>query len=270
MGNAATRYALLPWPRGDWRSPRYDSAGMSSEISLAIQLANAAGIHVALVSGTLSGLFCDGIVAHITGPEDAARLLRKLAAGEALEGESDERKTILCCADSRHDACCARYGFATWKALVAEADPEKFHILQTTHLGGCRFAASIIVLPERARYGKLEPHQVAEFLKCLEDGIPFLPGYRGNPALAEIDQVLEHAASSWAAAHNMSAPTQFVPGELKHADERHFTAVISGKTLQITLNRIRFPLNGNCRSIGGTPPHGEVLRWVASSVELCA
>lgn len=269
MGNAAARYALLPWPRGDWRSPRYDSAGMSSELSLAIQLANAAGIHVALVAGTLSGLFCDGIVAHITGLEDAARLLRKLAAGEALEGEPDDRKTILCCADSRHDACCARYGFATWKALVAEADPEKFRILQTTHLGGCRFAASIIVLPERARYGRIEPHQAEAFLQSLEDNIPFLPGYRGNPAVDEIGQVLEHAVATWASAHNISAPAQFFPGAITSADESRFTAAISGKTLQITLSRMVFPLNGNCKSIGGTPPHGEVFRWVATSIEPC-
>lgn len=273
MGNAAKRYALLPWPRGDWRSPREDSVGMPSVLSYAIGVANAEGIHVSLVSEPAGeqrrALTCDGISIPFSEPEEAAQLLMRLARGEMPDGERDDRITILCCADSKHDACCARHGFATWKALVAAADPQKFRILQTTHLGGCRFAASIVVLPGRHRYGRIEPQQAAEFLRCLEAGVPFLPGHRGNPALSEVDQVLEHAAAVWAAEKGVEGQARFTLSPL-HAcmgREMYFDAEIAGRRLNICLQRTSFPLNGNCRSIVATPPQREVQRWVAVSVK---
>ncbi|MGR6432659.1 sucrase ferredoxin [Rhizobium sp. PAMB 3174] len=155
---------------------------------------NLAGIHVALVDGDDIALSANGSIIRAVGSADIAKQLMCLAAGEELSGERDDRITILCCTDSKHDPCCARYGFSTWKALPAHANPAVFRVLQSTHIGGCRFAASILVLPIRARYGRLKPREVPDFLACLQRDELYLPAYRGNPELDAISQVAECAA----------------------------------------------------------------------------
>ncbi|WP_421566492.1 sucrase ferredoxin [Ochrobactrum sp. EDr1-4] len=89
--------------------------------------------------------------------------LNILATGGDLSGERDERITILRCTDGKQDPCCARYGFATCKTLRDHADAQAFRVLQSTHIGGCRFAASLLVFPHRARYGRLEAKDMPNF-----------------------------------------------------------------------------------------------------------
>lgn len=267
-GVAAKRYALLHWPRRHWRVPRTTSAEMSETLSDAIVKANEAGVHVALVDGDDIALSVDGKVLPVASQELAAELLLHIASGGTLDGEADTRITILCCTDSKQDPCCAKYGFSTWKALKEEADPGKFRILQSAHLGGCRFAATLIVLPARHRYGRLEPQAVPAFLRCLSKGIPFLPAYRGNPTLDEARQVAEHAALTYVGDNGATEVAIEESMEFSNDPENdaEFIAVVSSRRLHIRLARHPFEVNTRCDTIK-TRSGRAVDRWQVVTVE---
>src|SRR5690606_40962242 len=59
----------------------------------------------------------ENIRADFTDEADLITAIHDYIAGRVFSGTPDERTTILCCTDSRRDACCARYGFSTYKAL---------------------------------------------------------------------------------------------------------------------------------------------------------
>ena len=58
------------------------------------------------------------------------------------------------CTNGRHDACCAEFGRPVAMALD-ESHPEQ--TWEVSHVGGDRFAANMVVLPEGLYYGRLDP-----------------------------------------------------------------------------------------------------------------
>ncbi len=251
-GEAAARYALLHWPRAKWRVPRHLSSGLPESLSSAMVAANAAGINVTLVDGDDIALSCGAEVLPHASPEEATAALLRLAGGGKLGGRRDERITVLCCTDGKQDPCCARFGNATWKALRDAADPAVFRILQSTHIGGCRFAASLLVLPDRARYGRLLPEQVTPFLQALENGRTYLPCYRGNPLLDPAAQVAEHAALVHASETGQPATVAL---KLLAASEMDatFIASLPAARLRIQLAQSTYPVNTRCQTLKEGP-----------------
>ncbi|WP_226341175.1 sucrase ferredoxin [Gemmobacter serpentinus] len=268
MGQAAARYILLRWPRGAWRVPRAQSRDMPPALSDAIRTATAHGAHVALVEGDDIALSAGGRIRSACSAQEAARLLPGLALGAELDGQPDPRQIILCCTDGRQDPCCARYGHATFRALRAAADPTRFRILQSTHLGGCRFAASLVHLPSRHRYGHLTPEQVPEFLAALGADQPYLPAWRGNPELSAPAQVAEHAALTWAARQGQIASQvafEQAPAPPDGATRTEAIVTIAGTRLQIMLELVDLAVNTRCITLRDPQP-ARVRRWRAAAL----
>ena len=142
LGDAPQRILMLAWPRGKWRTPRWESVDMSPDLTQTLHEAAQAGLHVALVDkveaeGSLPTLHAlpENIFADFSDESSLIEAIRNYVAGSVFAGAMDSRSTILCCTDSRRDACCARHGFSTYKALAAIADPRRFNIVQATHIG---------------------------------------------------------------------------------------------------------------------------------------
>ncbi|GLQ56782.1 sucrase ferredoxin [Devosia nitrariae] len=270
-GNLAERVLLLAWPRGKWRVPRFESVGMDEPLREAVRLAMKAGIHVALVdrvgeSDALPSLQADGIAADFPDQQALAQAISHFTAGEMFEGRADPRTVVLCCTDSRRDACCARYGFATFKTLKAAADPGRFNLLQATHVGGCRFAASLVVLPQRQRYGRVAPEEADEFLATLARGDIYLPAYRGRPGLPQTAQVAEHAAMAWAQAHGLpqasvSLPDIAWPDDEAAGAEFAVTVTAAGTPLSMRLGAEAIPVHGRCDALAAGKEPEITARW---------
>ncbi|GLQ10490.1 hypothetical protein GCM10007913_24220 [Devosia yakushimensis] len=272
-GNMAERFIFVRWPRGKWRVPRFESADMGPALSRAIQGAMKQGIHVALVdrvgeTDTLPMLQANGMVADFDGEDELAAAIERVTAGEPLAGRPDPRPILLCCTDSRRDACCARFGFATYKALVAAADPAEIQILQATHVGGCRFAASLVLLPVQRRYARLTPEQVPEFLATIRRGDIYLPAYRGQAGLPEAAQVAQHAAMVWSASHSAGAAVQMEAVEWPEpADGLDFVAPlrIGGQRYDVHMRTEIIPVSGRCTALSEEEPE-LTPRWRALEV----
>jgi len=275
-GNVAQRTLLVAWPRGKWRVPRFESVDMTPVLTEAIRLAMKTGMHVALVdrvgeTGTLPQLHADGIAADYDSEAEMAAAIIRFTAGEPLVGRADPRKVILCCTDSRRDACCARFGFATYKALIAAADPTLFHIVQATHVGGCRFAASMVLLPLRQRYGRVPPEQAVQFLDTLAAGQIYLPAYRGRAGLPETAQVAEHAAMVWADANGLGQdavrmPDVDWPSAVADGDELSVTITAGDAPLHIHLRAETIAVHGRCEALVEGEDADLTPRWRLASI----
>ena len=275
-GDTPERALLLAWPRGKWRVPRWQSADMSPELSAAIHDAAMSGLYIGLIDKveapeSLPTLHAQPENVYASFDDEAALIaaIRNYVDGILFAGTRDTRRTIICCTDSRRDACCARYGFSTYKALVAAADPALFNIVQCTHIGGCRFAASLVVMPQRQRYGRMTAEQAPAFLSALARDELYLPAYKGRTDRHEAEQVAELAALAWASERGQVLKSVAITGAIPEAPIEgaalNLTAHLPQAALAISLTARSFYMQGNCQIVADNEGEDK-LRWCLASV----
>jgi hypothetical protein len=106
-------------------------------------------------------------------------------------GTRSENIVIAVCAHGRHDQCCATRGRAV-AAVLREHDPDA--VWECSHIGGDRFAATMLLLPHGINYGWVDTvgaqHMVSEY----RAGRVVLPGLRGRSAFPFLEQAAQEAA----------------------------------------------------------------------------
>ncbi|WP_329137363.1 sucrase ferredoxin [Streptomyces sp. NBC_01476] len=96
----------------------------------------------------------------------------------------------LVCTNGKRDRCCAVYG----RPLAAElAASGGYDIWETTHLGGHRFAPTMLVLPYGYSYGRVDGHHAKAILEAAHSGQVVLDGCRGRSAWEAPGQAAELA-----------------------------------------------------------------------------
>ena len=111
---------------------------------------------------------------------------------DGAPGSPDLEPLFLVCAHSRHDTCCALRGRPVAAAL-AQLRPGR--VWETSHLGGDRFAANVLVLPAGQLYGRVLPFAAAEFVAAAESGEvvgALLRGRIGQPPAAQAALAFAH------------------------------------------------------------------------------
>lgn len=121
---------------------------------------------------------------------DALSMIAALRRGEAIEGASEPTEPlVLVCTNGRRDVCCSVHGVPVLRALELEPGLQAWH---TTHLGGHRFAATLLVLPQGLCYGRVTPHEVPALAEELRQGrVGRLDRLRGRTALTRAEQAAE-------------------------------------------------------------------------------
>jgi hypothetical protein len=106
-------------------------------------------------------------------------------------GTRSDTIVVAVCAHGRHDQCCATRG-RTVAAILQRDDPEA--VWECSHIGGDRFAATMLLLPHGINYGwadTLDPrHMVSEY----RAGRVVLAGLRGRSAFGFLEQAAQDAA----------------------------------------------------------------------------
>ena len=82
-------------------------------------------------------------------------------------GGADPDPIYLVCSHGRHDPCCGQRGRPVVAALAATR-PDR--VWQASHLGGCRFAPTVLVLPLGVMYGRVPPSSADELVAATEAG----------------------------------------------------------------------------------------------------
>jgi hypothetical protein len=65
-------------------------------------------------------------------------------------------------------------------------------VWECSHIGGDRFAANVVVLPDSIYFGRVEPDSVVSLLEGLDAGRIDLDHFRGRTSLSLAEQAVEH------------------------------------------------------------------------------
>ncbi len=128
---------------------------------------------------------------HIEDDRDLLALdLEALAQGERpAGGRPVDGPLYLVCTNSRRDACCARLG----RPVAAALDEARAgRVWECSHLGGHRFAANLVCLPDGLWLGRLSPEDALVSTAEYEAGRIDLPHLRGRSSLPPAAQAADY------------------------------------------------------------------------------
>ena len=120
---------------------------------------------------------------------DAAALLDVPLDGST--GTPSSQPIYCVCTHARHDRCCAVRGRRVVTAL-AEARPEE--TWECSHLGGDRFAGTMVVFPHGLYYGYADDGDPVRIADAYDDGRVVPERYRGRSSLSHPVQAAQHYA----------------------------------------------------------------------------
>ncbi len=106
-------------------------------------------------------------------------------------GEPDGRPVFAVCAHGRHDRCCAVRGRVV-AARLAEAYPEE--TWECSHLGGDRFAGTMVLLPHGLSYGWVDDGDAVAVADAYLGGRVVPAFLRGRTAYSRPAQAAQHVA----------------------------------------------------------------------------
>jgi hypothetical protein len=118
--------------------------------------------------------------------DDPSDLLELPLDGTA--GVARTEPALLVCTHARHDQCCAVRGRPVAQSL-ASSFPEL--TWESSHLGGDRFAATMIVLPQGLYFGRVPTVRAPDIIDAYERGEIVEEYFRGRSSLSNVAQAAE-------------------------------------------------------------------------------
>jgi hypothetical protein len=108
-----------------------------------------------------------------------------------VDGEVTDAQLVLVCGHGTRDACCALRGSAVYGALAAHLAPDELWL--SSHHGGHRFAANVLVLPHGIHLGRVTPEDAPRVVGDALAGRIELEHYRGRTVYSAREQAAERA-----------------------------------------------------------------------------
>ncbi|WP_245692337.1 sucrase ferredoxin [Geodermatophilus telluris] len=276
----AQRWLLVeqpgPWGRDALGESRFDR-GVAARLSAR---ARAEGVRVLLVRRPGERLadtgrrwaYADGRPGHEglwwSARTDDADLLT--APWDGSVGERAPGPAYLVCTHGQHDACCALRGRPLARSL-ARSQPTA-DVWECSHLGGCRFASNVLVLPHGFAYGAV-PGDGAELVAAHARGqvAPlWLRGRAGLPAPAQAAQAAVRESAGLLGVDDLPVRgSRRLPGTAAEEAEgvERFEVVLGGPTGDLVVRLESRPsaeaVQLTCRATH--PAHSRV--WTTLSVD---
>jgi len=207
-----SRFLLLEMP-GPWGGSALDEKHMDAGVARQLARAtSAADAHVLLIrrpgrhplpasdSGNSSMAWA---VADTTAgaervlwgswrePADLLDLDLTVAIPDAANAEGPQRLALVC-TNGKRDQCCAIRGRPVAAAIAAATDWDTW---ECSHLGGHRFAATMMLLPTGDMFGWLDANSALEVMERFDAGQVMLSHYRGRSGQPFPVQAALHAAA---------------------------------------------------------------------------
>ncbi|MCW2616415.1 MAG: putative sucraseferredoxin [Frankiales bacterium] len=117
---------------------------------------------------------------HVTDDLELASLVPPYGVAAADGWERADGPVYLVCTHGRHDRCCALRGRPVARALAAEHGER---VWESTHVGGDRFAANLVVLPEGLYVGRVDADEAVALVDALAAGTLPAGQVRGRSSL---------------------------------------------------------------------------------------
>ncbi len=113
--------------------------------------------------------------------------IEEIAAARSDQTLSEDR-LFLVCTNGKRDACCAKNGLPLYNALSSIAGRD---VWQTTHIGGHRFAGTMVCLPHGICYGRVPPEDAPAIVQAYQTNSLLPAYYRGCVAYDAPAQAVE-------------------------------------------------------------------------------
>jgi hypothetical protein len=114
------------------------------------------------------------------------------AAIPAEANAAGPQRLALVCTNGKRDQCCAIRGRPVAAGIAAATDWDTW---ECSHLGGHRFAATLMLLPTGDMFGWLDPGSALEVMRRFDAGQLMLSHYRGRSGQPSPVQAALHAAA---------------------------------------------------------------------------
>jgi hypothetical protein len=191
------------------------------------------------------------------GEVEAARDYLDVDLGGA-DGVECDGPLVAVCAHGKHDQCCAVRGRAA-VATLAAAYPE--FIWECSHLGGDRFAATMLILPEGLCYGRVDGTDAADLVRLYLDGRLDNRFLRGRTSIPHAVQAAQYFARETLGDNRIDT---LHPVLMKGA-EGVIRVVLAADTgeVEVVLNETKSePLFSQCRATTAGPVRGFSLHSI--------
>ena len=106
-------------------------------------------------------------------------------------GTPSAEPVIAVCAHGRHDQCCATRGRLVATLLARREGPA---VWECSHIGGDRFAATLLLFPHGINYGRADVLDAGQMVDEYRAGRVMLAGLRGRSAYRFLEQTAQDAA----------------------------------------------------------------------------
>lgn len=190
---------------------------------------------------------------EVSGPRDYLDV-----ALDGYDGEPSTGPVVAVCAHGTHDQCCAVRGRAA-TAAIADCYPD--FTWECSHLGGDRFAATMLVLPEGLCYGRVDSTDAAGLVRLYLDGRLDNRFLRGRTSLPHAVQAAQYFARERYGDDRIDALS---PVDVQYVDHhiRVVLATASGPLEVVLAEEMSNPLRSTC----GTSLGGSVRTFVLVSI----
>ena len=132
---------------------------------------------------------------HADSQEHQLQLITDLLSGNPQPGEQVSDPFLLVCTNGKRDACCAVSGRAILETVLAGSEHAARSpiALESTHLGGHRFAGVVVSLPQSYQYRCDDGAHALRILNDARHGLVHSTGLRGHTARQAPEQIAEIA-----------------------------------------------------------------------------
>ncbi len=191
---------LLVEVRGTWPRDVADLSGLDDADGDAIRAWLDAVPSSRLLFIRRPGRARDRRLVYVVRALDGDTEVRRIELGSAGEladvdferdGGRIDSQLVLVCGHGTRDACCALRGSAVYGALESLVAPDELWL--TSHQGGHRFAANVLVLPHGIQLGRVSIQEAPRVVGAALSGRVVLDHYRGRTAYSPREQAAEYA-----------------------------------------------------------------------------
>lgn len=161
---------------------------------------------------------------------------------DGSDGEISPDPLVAVCAHGKHDQCCAVRGRGATAAIAAKYPDFTW---ECSHLGGDRFAATMLVLPAGLCYGRVDSTDAAELVRLYLSGRLDNRYLRGRTSLPHAVQAAQYFARESFGEDRINALS---PLEVLHEDHRIrvLLAAAPGPLEVVLAEQMSEPLRSMC------------------------
>jgi hypothetical protein len=163
---------------------------------------------------------------------------------DGTDGSLSADPLVAVCAHGKHDQCCAVRGRSACKAIAAKYPDFTW---ECSHLGGDRFAATMLILPEGLCYGRVDSTDSADLVRLYLEGRLDNRFLRGRTSLPHAVQAAQYFAREAYGDYRIAS----LPPLDVDKEEGRTCVVLSGESgpIEVCLNeQLSEPLLSQCHA----------------------